>query len=835
MNRTFSPKAIQRGLCLGALLLSAAAASADTQLTFQVDMTAQVTAGTFTNGTATVSAHGTFDGWGSGLNLTNNPAPNTNLYTGTADDTSDANGNVVIYKYVVGGTYESTADGQNRCAQLPAGGGSLLLPASFYNDAGPTNTANVTFQVDMAEQIRLGNFNATTGSVEVHGGFNSWSGGSTLTNIPAILTTNAIGVVTSNVYVGTFAITGPTNGTGEFKYVMQPGTGWESPSGSDSDFDNGNNRFYIITPQTLPIVSFSDAALAFPQLMFQVDMTAQVDGGTFTPGTDTVSVHGTFNGWGAGVSLTNTNGTNPNLYTGSTYDTADANAGVLIYKYVTNGGGYENTLSGNNRCAQLPSGGGSVSLPEAFFSDAGVAINANVTFQVDMAEQVHLGNFDTNAGAYVEVRGYFNGWGGGSTLVNDPTILTTNATGIVTSNVYVGTFEMTGSTNGTEEFKYVMQPGTAYEGPNASDSDRDNNNNRFFVITEQTLPIVSFGDRLLSFTSVTNDVTFEIDMTTQMAVQNFSTNNGNTVEIHGDFNNWAGAQTMTNDPASSTPNIYSTVITYVDTGGAEHYFKYVIQPGTQWETVSAPNNVGGNRHLNLLQSNGSFTNGPVYFSDESPSALIDFVTVTNCMVTFTVDMTNGTGTGPGGSATFDNTYPSSDAIYINGMNNGINNSFWTWGGLGNPAYQMTQVPNTMLFTITVPVKEGQNELLVYKYSINGLDDEAPTGANHNRWIRSLPNYTMPVDTYGSQGTANQTEIGFGNLAIAQASNNQIQLSWLGRNGVEVQTATSLSAHTVWTSQPLTDGTNLLVGPGGMASTNYPTGQGSLFYRLVGPQ
>jgi hypothetical protein len=100
---------------------------------------------------------------------------------------------------------------------------------------------------------------------------------------------------------------------------------------------------------------------------------------------------------------------------------------------------------------------------------------------------------------------------------------------------------------------------------------------------------------------------------------------------------------------------------------------------------------------------------------------------------------------------------------------------------------------------------------------------------------------MPVDTYGSQGATTQSEIPFGDLAITNVNDqvngggNQVQLSWLGRGGVHLQTTSSLNAGTVWTDQYLTDGTNLLVAPGGMASTNYIIGQGSLFYRLVGPQ
>jgi hypothetical protein len=420
-------------------------------------------------------------------------------------------------------------------------------------------------------------------------------------------------------------------------------------------------------------------------------------------------------------------------------------------------------------------------------------------------------------------------------LTNDPTILTTNAAGIVTSNVYVGTFAVTGPTNGTQEYKFVIQPASTYEGPLSSDSDYDNSNNRFFINANGTLPLVSFSDVPFVAITVTNNVTFEVDMTTQINSDNFNTN-ANTVEIHGDFNSWGSGQTMTNNPASSTPNIFSTVIEYTGAPNAQHYYKYVIQPGTEWEAVSAANSVGGNRWFDL--TNSADTNvivGPVYFSDEPPSTAADFVTVSNCMVTFTVNMTNATGTGPGGSATFDNAYPSSDSIYINGLNNGVNNSFWSWGGLGNPTYQMTQIPNTFLFTITVPINVGQNDLLVYKYSINGIDDEAASGDNHERWIRSLPNYVMPVDTYASQGSTTQTEIPAGNLAASAIAGDKIQLSWLGRRGVLLQSASSLSPGAVWTPLPLTDGTNLIVAPGGMATTNYSIGKSNIFYRLVGPQ
>ena len=63
--------------------------------------------------------------------------------------------------------------------------------------------------------------------------------------------------------------------------------------------------------------------------------------------------------------------------------------------------GYETTLgNGNggnneNRVGTLPAtSGGSITLPYAYFSDAGPTTGAPVTFSVDMAEQANLGAFN---------------------------------------------------------------------------------------------------------------------------------------------------------------------------------------------------------------------------------------------------------------------------------------------------------------------------------------------------------------------------------------------------------------------------------------------------------
>jgi hypothetical protein len=580
------------------------------------------------------------------------------------------------------------------------------------------------------------------------------------------------------------------------------------------------------------------AAYADTQVTFQIDMTAAISNAQFYPG-EGVAARGTFDGWGTpGFVLTNNpGGVNSNLFSGTYDDTADANGGVMDWQFVilTNGSilsvnGFSVQADADNYCAKLPAtSGASLVVPIVFWDDGGPAVSNAITFQVDMAEQLHLGNFSTNDNVYG--LGSFEGWTDANfPLTNNPALNVTNGEGTVTSLVYEGTYTNWGASPGAAaEYKFVYNNGSdQYESPTTGDP--DNNNNRFFMNEPQSLPLVAFSDIPFADT-VTNNVTFVIDMSVQEDVGNFNAA-ANTVEIHGDYNLWGNGTTMLNTNANS-PSLYYTTIQYVEAAGQEAYFKYVIQPGTQWENVSAANSIGGNRHLNLLSSNGTFTDGPVFFSDEGLSSLSDFVTVSNCMVTFTVDMSPATNA----DSTFNSGGPfilGFDNVYLNGINGGVDNSYWTWSALDAPSqYQMTEIGSGPLYTLTVPVNEGQPLDLVYKYGIDGQDDEAASGANHMRYIRSLPDYTMPTDVFGSQGATTSTEIAFGDLTIGR-TNDQLALSWLGGIAIHLQTTSSLNPGTVWTNLNLTDGTNLIVAPGGMVSTNYTIGQGDLFFRLVGP-
>src|SRR5271168_2443778 len=97
-----SKKTFPFGLVIGGLFcLSVALASGQTSnsiVTFNVDMSEQVEAGTFVSG-AEVDVRGTFNGWGTNKMTNITVGVNSNLYTTTVPDTIDFNGGTIYYKY----------------------------------------------------------------------------------------------------------------------------------------------------------------------------------------------------------------------------------------------------------------------------------------------------------------------------------------------------------------------------------------------------------------------------------------------------------------------------------------------------------------------------------------------------------------------------------------------------------------------------------------------------------------------------------------------------------------------------------------------------------------
>jgi len=598
---------------------------------------------------------------------------------------------------------------------------------------------------------------------------------------------------------------------------------------------------------------------------FQVDMSVQVGLGTFVPGVNHVSARGTFNGWGE-LSLTNDPaGLNTNLYSGTVNDTSNPNGGVETYKFYNsrNGQWDDGCVNGSNknRAGRIPStSGGGVVLPVVFFGDAGPQVTNLVTFQVDMAQQINVGAFDPNIHT-VYARGTFNGWGLSFPLASNPSILRTNAGGLLTSNVYVGAYSVPSGTNSSLQFKYAIDPGGSWENPATTNQVGGGDGNRFFVQNgdqaSQVLPVVDFND--VPYNAVaTNDVTFQVDMSAQSTAGRFDPALGHTVEVRGSFNGWAaGSYLLTNNPAPNT-NLYSTVVRIIDTKGTRETYKFDFNnPGENYESSrpklttpdDGPNNY--NRTFNLTTTIGH----PV--STVLPSVLFNDAEATDYLladmqVTFTVNMNGAVGSE--GHA-FD---PVVDTLWLNGEfanYNGQIGSWYPWQSTVNPVaapaqYQMIESPlGSGIYSNTITVPKGTPLSFAYIYGMNiaisnnpvvaPYSDEPHSGDRH-RVARSTAtgSYTLTSDVWGytySEPLFNPYAKDAGYLTVGAASGGTTPVSWLGRPGAHLQSAPSLGGP--WTGHNNTDGSTWTAGVtstnGLLSVTNWPA-TGQTYFRLVKP-
>lgn len=559
-------------------------------------------------------------------------------------------------------------------------------------------------------------------------------------------------------------------------------------------------RLALALALALGAVGAATAQTSNSVVTFSVDMTTAFNAGYFVLGTDTVVARGTFNNWGQFVLTNNPGASNPYLFSGTVVDTSEANGARLQYKFWTSnatapGSGWESPASGQNRAALLPAASGaSLVLPTPFFSDGGAPEVNPVTFRVDLAQQINVGAFHP-ATDTIDVRGNFNGWAGGANiLTNDPAILRTNQYGLVTTNVYVTTVDVSASHAAAMAFKFVINSAN-WEQPAAVNS--DGGGNRYVANVPQTLPVVFFSDAPYAPVATVN-VTFKVDMTAQVLAGTFDPAAG-TVQVRGGFTSWGTSPVAcTNDPAGANTNLYIAVIPITDGVGVVEQYKFWanIAPNGGWETTP-------NRGFTMANTN-TLVLPAVFFNDTDPADLLPADT----LVTFSVSMTNAMGTDGHAFA------PASDSVYLNGVPNG----FSAWG-ISLP--QLTNNPvGSGIYSIDLLVPKGSPVMQVYKYGINGVDDEAPVNSNHTRAIRTTGTYVMPLDQFGNQ----YVEPSFGNLRAAHPAAGKVLISWLGRPGVYLQTRTNLTT-APWVNHLETDG---------LSSTNWPVGGGNQFFRLIKP-
>jgi hypothetical protein len=319
---------------------------------------------------------------------------------------------------------------------------------------------------------------------------------------------------------------------------------------------------------------------------FQVNMEIQTALGNFNAGAGhTVEVHGSFDGWGPGFTLSPSL-SDPNIYEG-TRDIAGTAGSQVQYKFVINQAG---TLfwevdglgpgGAQNRAFNLPAA--AQALPVVYFNNQATPPGVvAVTFRVNLSIQEAIGNFDPAGGHTVEVRGSFDSWGQGLTLAVDPG----------NPAIYQGTVNINGSAGALFEHKFVInQAGTLVWEGNVGPGGANGNRVLTLGASPQILPVVFFNN-------LTNNpgggvpVTFRVNLAVQVARGGFDPATG-TVTVSGPFNNWSPTASPLSNSVEN-PYIFTGILRINTTspgGSVPHKF---LMNGT-WE--------GGDNRAFILES-----------------------------------------------------------------------------------------------------------------------------------------------------------------------------------------------------------------------------------------
>lgn len=399
-----------------------------------------------------------------------------------------------------------------------------------------------------------------------------------------------------------------------------------------------------------------------------------------------------------------------------------------------------------------------------------------VTFQVNMSAQTGLGNFNPSTDAVNVAGDAINSWS------TSASALTSNA---ADTNIWTGTFDVTGTAGATVQYKYVMNTvgGLVWEG-NVGGVGGTGNRSFTLASSDQTLPLVYFNN-VTNSTSVTNLITFQVDMSVQIGLGNFDPASG-TVNIAGEFNSWnATATLMTNSPTDT--NLWVITLPLSGGLGTSIGYKYIMN-GT-WEGNVGP---GGAQNRSVTLQHTNQTLSAVYFNNQAaPPVPIPLV----FQVNLAVQIAQGN---------FD---PTTGLVEARGS---FNNN---WAG----GFTLTNSPdNTNIYSGTfVDATDVPGTSIGYKFVLNGSTWESIN--NRTYMLTSTNQQTLPLVFFNDMGD-------LGPISILTTSPGQAALSWTAGPLVRLQNATSL-LNSSWQDVPNSQGTN---------SITVPIGPNPLFFRLTGP-
>ncbi len=209
----------------------------------------------------------------------------------------------------------------------------------------PTFKAAVQFRVNMKVAMLAGIFDPGLGDVvTIPGSFNGWN-----TSAEQMSDGDNDSIYTKEVYLSL-----SQNYSYKFFKTLRGG----------QDYEGGGNRTYSMgtTPDVLPVVYYNNQGPTI-SVTFQVDMSVKMQEGLFDPGTEAVTVRGSFNDWGNSTNNpdTLTDGDNDSVYTKSI---SMASTQTIGYKFWASVLDYE---AGSDRSATLSEQ--DTTLPTVFFSN----------------------------------------------------------------------------------------------------------------------------------------------------------------------------------------------------------------------------------------------------------------------------------------------------------------------------------------------------------------------------------------------------------------------------------------------------------------------------------
>jgi len=467
-------------------------------VTFEVNMSYEISQGNLDPTTGYVDIAGSFNGW-DGVNHHLSDADADSVY----DITIDIPVGDIEFKFRINGNWDTSefpGGGPNRTYTVVEGDQGYVC---WYNDFSPVPV--VIFKVDMANQISLGNFNPATDYVDVAGNFNGWDG------VNSHLTANDYNNAIWEITVDTFSV----GNNLEFKFRINGS--WDT-----AEFPGGSNRQYTVGESVQEYSVYWNDFDYNLAITFKVNMSHQISLGNMNPATDSLDIAGNFNGWD-GINHQLTDADADSIYEITIDDTALIHVGDnLEFKFRINGNWDTSEFPGGgpNRTYTVVAGAQEYSVWWNDFDPN--FIGSAVHFSVNMKAQIGAGGFNPDSNNVVEVQGSFDGWAG--TALEDADV----------DSIYDAVISVP---IGVMQYKFAY---TDTAGNTVVENLTQNRSYTVELVTETIeLGTVWFND-LEYLTYGEGNITFRVDMTVLQELGFYDRLEGDSLELRGSFNGWRG-------------------------------------------------------------------------------------------------------------------------------------------------------------------------------------------------------------------------------------------------------------------------------------------------------